>query len=294
MRRTALAVMLALVTATHAAAADPFYREDLRIPYAAAGPRGLEAMLIRPSGTRRYPLALLSHGAPRDAAARPGMTPSDLYVQAVELARRGFSALVVMRRSYGTSGGDYAENSGPCARRNYMIGANASATDLRAAIDAMNRRADVTTQGMIAAGTSAGGFASIALSADPPPGLAAVINFAGGRGSRADHNVCDEAALVRAFATMGKTSRIPMLWVYAGNDKFFGPDLARRMHAAFTAAGGRAQFIAAPAFGRDGHGLFSATGAPVWTPLLDGFLREKNLGSRDLIAAPAAAAPAPR
>ena len=67
-----------------------------------------------------------------------------------------------------------------------MIAANASAADLRAAVDAMNRRADVTTQGMIAAGVSAGGFASIALSADPPPGLAAVINFAGGRGSRAD------------------------------------------------------------------------------------------------------------
>ena len=93
--------------------------------------------------------------------------------------------------------------------------ANASAADLRAAVDAMSRRADVTTQGMIALGLSAGGFASIALSADPPPGLAAVINFAGGRGSRADDDVCDEAALVRAFAAMGKTSRIPMLWVYA-------------------------------------------------------------------------------
>jgi len=294
MRRAALAVMFALATATHAAAADQLHREDLRIPMAAAGPRGLEAMLIRPPGTGRYPLALLSHGAPRDAAARADMTPNGLYAQAVTLARRGFAALVVMRRGYGTSGGGYAENSGPCDRRNYMIAAKSSAADLRAAVDAMDRRADLTTQGMIAAGVSAGGFASIALSADPPPGLAAVINFAGGRGSRADHNVCDEAALVRAFATMGKTSRIPMLWVYAGNDKFFGPDLARRMHAAFTAAGGRAQFIAAPAFGRDGHGLFSATGAPVWTPLLDGFLREKNLGSRDLIAAPAAAAPAPR
>ena len=78
------------------------------------------------------------------------MTPNGLYAQAVELARRGFAAVVVMRRGYGNSGGGYAENSGPCARRNYMIAANASAADLRAAIDAMNRRADVTTQGMIA------------------------------------------------------------------------------------------------------------------------------------------------
>jgi dienelactone hydrolase len=200
-----------------------------------------------------------------------------------------------MRRGYGDSGGSYAESNGRCARRNYLASASASAVDLRAAVDAMDRRADITTQGMIAVGISAGGYASIALSADPPPGLAAVVNFAGGRGSRGDDDVCDEDALVRAFATIGKTSRTPMLWVYARNDKFFGPELARRMHAAFAAAGGRAQLIDAPAFGRDGHSLFSATGAPVWTPMVDGFLREMNLGTRDLIAAPATAAlPPPR
>ena len=75
---------------------------------------------------------------------------------------------------------------------------------------------------MIAVGHSAGGFASVALSADPPPGLVAAISFAGGRGSRADDEVCSEDALVKAFATFGKTSRIPLLWVYAANDRFFG------------------------------------------------------------------------
>ncbi len=52
------------------AAADELYREELRIPMAAAGPRGLEAVLIRPAGTRRYPLALISHGTPRDESER--------------------------------------------------------------------------------------------------------------------------------------------------------------------------------------------------------------------------------
>lgn len=286
MTRIALA-LLALFTAAPVAAADSFHREELRIPMAAAGPRGLEAVLIRPSGAKTYPLALISHGAPRDDAARKGMTPNSSYARAVEFARRGFASLVVMRRGYGDSDGGYAENSGPCGRRDYMIAAKASATDLRAAVDAMNRRADITTQGMIAVGVSAGGFASIALSADPPPGLAAVINFAGGRGSRADDDVCDEENLVRAFGIMGKTSRLPTLWVYADNDKFFGPELARRMHAAFTASGGRARLIEAPAFGRDGHGLFSASGASIWTPMVDAFLREMNLGTRELIALPA-------
>jgi dienelactone hydrolase len=86
-----------------------------------------------------------------------------------------------------------------------------SASDLRAAVEAMGSRTDVSTNGMIAVGVSAGGFASLALTANAPPGLAAAINFAGGRGSRADNDVCDEDALVRAFATLGRTSRIPTL-----------------------------------------------------------------------------------
>ena len=223
----------------------------------AAGPRGLEAMLLRPSGTRRYPLALISHGTPREGSARAPMSPYRSYRQALEFARRGFAALVFMRRGYGDSGGQYAESSGPCDRREYLRAAWQSASDLRAAIEAMRSRTDVSTNGMIAVGVSAGGFASLALTADPPPGLAAAINFAGGRGSRADNDVCDEDALVRAFATLGKTSRIPTLWIYAQNDKFFGPELVRRMHTAFTGAGGRAQFVDVPPFGDDGHSLFS-------------------------------------
>ena len=115
--------------------------------------------------------------------------------------------------------------------------ASQSASDLRAAIEAMRSRTDVSTNGMIAVGVSAGGFASLALTADPPPGLAAAINFAGGRGSRADNDVCDEA-LVRAFATLGKTSRIPTLWIYAQNDKFFGPELVRRIPQPLPAPAG--------------------------------------------------------
>jgi dienelactone hydrolase len=289
MMRAARLTVLIVCAALQPAAADPFYREDLRIAATTAGPRGLEAMLLRPSGTRRYPLALISHGTPRDAAERAGMSPYGSYRQALEFARRGFAALVVMRRGYGNSGGDYAEGSGPCGSRDYSLSARASVSDLQAAIEAMKSRTDLSTSGMIAVGVSAGGFAMVALTADPPAGLAAAISFAGGRGSRADNDVCDEDTLVREFGVLGRTSRIPMLWVYARNDRFFWPELAHRMHAAFTGAGGRAQFIDAPSTGDDGHFLFS-TAIPLWTPMVDGFLRDQNLGTRDIAAAPALAA----
>ena len=63
--RMLLLLIASLVVAGAPARAAEFYTEDLRIPMAEAGPQGLEAFLVRPAGTKRYPLALLSHGSPR-------------------------------------------------------------------------------------------------------------------------------------------------------------------------------------------------------------------------------------
>ncbi|MGY4502606.1 dienelactone hydrolase [Bradyrhizobium sp. GM24.11] len=205
---------------------------------AEAGPQGLEAFLVRPAGTERYPLALLSHGSPRSFDDRATMSAHKYYGIAREYARRGFAALIVMRRGYGTSPGGRVDSVGGCSNAAYLPAAAVAVADLRAAIDAMARRPDITTTGMIAAGHSAGGLATVALSAQAPAGLVAAISFAGGRGSRDDDDVCNEDGLVQTFASFGKTSRVPMLWVYAANDSFFGPDLARWLYAGFRAGGG--------------------------------------------------------
>jgi dienelactone hydrolase len=267
------------------AMASEFYTEDLRIPMTEAGPQGLEAFLVRPAGTKRYPLALLSHGSPRSFDDRATMSAHKYYGIALEYARRGFAALIVMRRGYGTSPGGRVDSVGGCANAAYMPAAAIAVADLRAAIDAMGRRTDVTTSGMIAAGHSAGGLATVALTAQAPPGLVAAISFAGGRGSRDDDDVCNEGGLVQAFATFGKTSRVPMLWVYATNDLFFGPDLARRLYDGFRGNGGNVKFVAAAPYGDDGHYLYSVVGRPQWTPYVDAFLRERGLG-HDVLSLP--------
>ena len=282
--RKLLVLIAGLTLAGAPARAAEFYTEDLRIPMAEAGPQGLEAFLVRPVGTKRYPLALLSHGSPRKFDERATMSAHKYYGIALEYARRGFAALIVMRRGYGTSPGGRVDSVGNCAKAAYLPAAAVAVADLRAAIDAMAHRADVTTSGMIAAGHSAGGLATVALSAQAPAGLVAAINFAGGRGSR-DDDVCNPDGLVEAFATFGKTSRVPMLWVYASNDSYFGPDLARRLHDGFRTSGGNARFVAAPAYGEDGHYLYSVAGRPQWTPHLDAFLRERGL-SHELLGLP--------
>lgn len=280
-----MACVLIARAASPAIAAE-FYTEDLRIPMADAGPQGLEAFLVRPAGTKRYPLALLSHGSPRNFDDRATMSARRYYGIALEYARRGFAALIVMRRGYGTSPGGRVDSIGSCARAAYLPAAAVAVADLRAAIAAMAQRSDVTTAGMIAAGHSAGGLATVALTAEAPAGLVAAINFAGGRGSRDDDDVCNEDGLLQAFASFGRTSRAPMLWVYATNDKFFGPDLARRLYDGFRSSGGNAKFVAAPPYGDEGHYLYSVAGRSQWTPYLDAFLREHALGSRDILGPP--------
>src|SRR5688572_28476425 len=100
-----LVLGLALAMLPSVALAQVYHREELRIPFAEAGGRGLEAVLIRPAGDKRYPLALLSHGTPRRGEERTTMTPNTSYNQAMAFARRGFAVLVVMRRGYGDSDG---------------------------------------------------------------------------------------------------------------------------------------------------------------------------------------------
>ena len=201
MTRAAMLAALIVGIAMQPAAAEPFYREDLRIPMEAAGPRGLEAMLLRPSGTRRYPLALISHGTPREGRR----------------ARRCRRTDPIGKPS--NSPGAALRHWCSCAEATAILAANMPRAAARAtganicggmAVGQRSARGDrgheqpdrCFDQWHDRGSAPAGGFASLALSADPPPGLAAAINFAGGRGSRADNDVCDEDALVRAFATL--------------------------------------------------------------------------------------------
>lgn len=272
----AAAILLGLVG--RSPAAEPYLQEELRIPFALAGPRGLQALLVRPDEPgRRYPLALITHGSPRSLDEHGSMSPRAMLPQAIEFARRGWAAVVVMRRGYGSSGGDWADSYGACGNPNYVAAATAGAEDLKAAIAFLVHRPDIEPSRVIGVGVSAGGFATVALTADPPPELVAAISFAGGRGSVHDYEVCNEERLIEAFRVFGKRSRTPMLWVYAENDHFFGPRLAQQLKAAFTSGGANVEFVAASAFGRDGHRLFSMAGIPVWSEYVDDFLRQHDL-----------------
>lgn len=286
--RTFVAATLLMLSVLGQAHAQGLVEESLRIPMREAGRQGLEAVMVRPNDDLAHPLVLMTHGTPRDADKRREITALSFVPQAREFARRGWTTVIVVRRGYGTSGGSYAEEARACSRRpDYYLAGKESAKDLRVSIEYLSGVAHVNASRVVSVGVSAGGFANVALTADPPPNLVAAISFAGGRGSKSPDEVCNPYELVRAFGEFGRTSRVPMLWVYAENDHFFGPQLAAAFHAAFTKSGGEAEFIQPAAFGKDGHGLFSNGGIPLWTPLVDDFLAAHNLKLRDeLLALP--------
>jgi dienelactone hydrolase len=268
---------------------------EMRLPTHGSGKKGLEAVMVRPNDAVAHPLALLTHGTPRDPKERDDMTPLRFLPQAREFARRGWTAVVVMRRGYGDSGGSYEENAHACGRNaDYTDATKQSVKDLREAAEYLVTRPEVDPSRMIGVGVSTGGLAMVGLAADPPPGMVAAISFAGGRGSNAPDTVCNPDRLIETFGYFGKRGKVPMLWVYAANDHFFGPQLAQSFYRAYLENGGKATFIAAAPFGEDGHGLFSQRGIPIWTPMVDEFLKRQNLVLRDaLLAIPIPAAEPP-
>jgi dienelactone hydrolase len=279
MKRQFIFIIICWILLLDQALADTsiIYKET-RIPMVDAGTHGLETLLVWPNDALRHPTVLINHGSPRDPKKRIEMSAIASLPIAMEFARRGFAVAVVMRRGYGTSGGGWAEGLGSCSAPNYLSSASAASKDLHTIIAYLNTLPQFDTNKIVAVGVSAGGFSTVALTADhPPQGLVAAISFAGGRGSKASNIVCKADQLVDTFGTFGKTSRTPMLWVYAENDHFFNPDLAKRMYAAFTKNGGKAIFTMTVPYGEEGHFLFSNAGISTWTPIVDDFLKTQHL-----------------
>jgi dienelactone hydrolase len=229
----------------------------------------IDVYYYRPTGAGPFPLLVLSHGSPRSGEDRANFGAGTLARQAQAYARSGVAVIVPIRRGYGGRG-EWAEGYGKCARADYYDAGLAGARDIEAAVGAFSKRPEIDASRIALMGVSAGGWASLA--AATRGGVRAVVNFAGGRGSQGPDEVCAEDQLVSAAASYGGASRVPELWIYSQNDHFFGPALAKRMHDAFTAAGGRAAFITAPPYGADGHKYFNAVDS--WKPGVDRFLRQ--------------------
>jgi dienelactone hydrolase len=242
----------------------------------------LTATLYHPAGNGPFPLIVLSHGSPARAADRERMGRHRVLPRIREFVRRDFAVIVPMRRGFGATGGRFAERFGPCDDPDYFAAGVAAAQDLLATVAYATALPLVRRDRVILVGQSAGGFASLAAASFHPAGVVAVVNLSGGRGGRAgafNGEPCAPERMTAAIARFAQTIRVPVLWHYAENDRYFGPHHARAWFKAFTDAGAPGRLVMQPPFGRDGHRLFaSPAGLPIWTAAFDRFLTDIGFG----------------
>jgi dienelactone hydrolase len=252
-----------------------FVQEDVRIP-AYSGRTTLAITILRPRGEGPFGAVILNHGVPLTERARSLESPQLLLHTAAAFARRGYAVLMPLRRGFGATGGEFAENPGACKNADYRRGERAAAADVLAAYRFARRLPYVDGSRVILAGQSAGGVAALYAAAQEPPGLLAVLAFAAGRGGdpvRQPGVPCAGERLAEVFGEIGRSVRAPVLLYYAQNDLFFGPAASRSWFARLKAGGARAEYVLQPPFGANGHYVFTdAAGIALWLPAVERFL----------------------
>ena len=172
---------------------------QLTITSSAGDTKTLEALVVRPDAPGPFPLALITHGLPRNQTEISAMRP-ELYISpAIVFAQHGYAAVVVMRSGYGRSIGPFAEDIGPCEQRTYIKAGNAAAADILSALSALQREPWVDPGRVLLIGHSMGGFAVLGASAGNPSGILGVITFAGAVGSPRPDYVCQPDRLIDAI-----------------------------------------------------------------------------------------------
>jgi dienelactone hydrolase len=262
-------------------------QQDVRIP---AGHYALAATILRPEGPGPFGAVVLNHGTPGSASGRARESSELLINSAAVFARRGYVVVMPLRRGFGATGGEFAEDPGTCANPDYRKGEQAAADDVMAAYEYARALPYVDGKRMMLAGQSAGGIVSMYTAGTRnPQGLIAVLSFAGGRGGNPDFRPgvpCAIEPVARLLESVGKNVKAPVLLHYAENDLYFNAQTSRLWYERFVASGARAEYVLQPPFGRDGHYIFSETlGVRYWLPAVEQFLGKHGIPFERLDAA---------
>ena len=244
-------------------------------PFSESGnPVRLEVVVYRPDGPGPFPALLFNHGS----TGRGNDTT--LFRRTViepTIARffteRGWLVAFPQRRGRGRSGGTYAEGlangSGyTCDPPVSLAGLDRALQDVDQAVQYLKRRPDVDRARLLIGGQSRGGILSIAYAGTRRGQVLGVINFVGGWMS--DQCPTHEAINTVTFRR-GAAARVPTLWFYGDGDPYYRIATSRANFDAFTAAGGRGQWVQLnPPDGSNGHQIIRTVG--LWAPAVEDFL----------------------
>lgn len=236
----------------------------------------IKVTVFRDDKREKSPYLVLNHGRPTTEADFALMKRQRFSENSRYFVSQGFVVLVPTRVGYGESGGPDVEYSGRCDRRDYAPVYAASADQTVAVLKAANNLPYVDLSRGLVVGQSFGGMTSITLSTRALPGLMGAVNFSGGGGgnpSSRPANPCSAWRLENLYKDYGTASKVPTLWLYSENDRFWGPELPKEWFASFVGAGGKARFVQLPPYKDNGHGIF--TGNPAaWKAAFEDFIHE--------------------
>ena len=270
----ALPVAAALAVAFPGMAVAKVVTEMVTLPVKVANGKGdtiehtIRVTVMRDDARASSPFMIINHGRGVNAEINSKRSVSSFGDNARYFVAKGYAVFLPLRIGYGATGGEDVEFTGRCNDRRYEPAYEAGAAQTLAVIEYAKSLPFIRRDEGIVAGQSMGGTIAIAVAAKNVAGIKAALNFAGGGGGNPSTHAeqpCSLERLTALFAGYGETARIPTLWLYSENDKYWGPQLPRDWAKAFSERGGRAEFVQLPPYKDDGHPSF--TGNPEgWKP----------------------------
>ena len=245
----------------------------------------LPMTVYRPPGEGPYPLVVFNHGRATEAkrAAQGRYRPEAL---ARYLVAKGFVVLVPNRIGYWETYGNFDPEYSGCKSIEPM--SVAASEQVLATLEFAKTLPYVDASRWLVAGQSVGGLTSVATAARAPAGLLGAINFSGGTGGNPDLNPnrpCNPGATTKYWGTIAKNAKVPMLWLYWANDKYWGADIPKTWHRAWVEGGGQASFSAFGPSGSNGHfGLNDDMDH--WLAVVDEFLVQLGFDQPAIVKAP--------
>jgi dienelactone hydrolase len=285
-RKTHCAAVLFLLIVFCAPATARLAEEVVQVPAAAKDVYGrqyqhvMTVTIFRDDERAKSPFLVISHGRSGSPEGRAKLGRARYPDNARYFVSQGFAVFVPTRIGYGITGGPDIEDYGSCARAEFAAAFEAGAVQVAAVIEFAKAQSFVDPTKGLLVGQSRGGAITLALAAKNVSGVVAAINFAGGAGGDPQQwpeRPCSEPMLRRIFATYGETARIPTIWLYSENDRYWGKEKPRIWFELFRENGAAAEFVQLPSYRADGHVSFNGN-PDAWKPAVEKFLADVGFG----------------
>lgn len=255
----------------------PLNEEILTLPGDRDRAVDLQVTFYKPSGPGPFPLAIINHGATKASDKNRGERQR-FTMAAYYFLSRGYAVAMPMMRGFAGSGGSMLQLG--C---NLVTVAQSDGRDIRGVIEALQRRPDIDGRNVVVTGQSFGGWNTLGLGTNPPPGVRGLVLFNAALRSSGCPEKEQDKMLVAGAGRLGLGTVLPSLWFYGENDTIMPTTTWHGVFNAYKAAGTRARLVDVGTVGTDSHQFLSSPdNLPLWAPEIDAFLAGIDMPDKEV------------